>query len=142
MISFAETVKEMQWDVMLASQTAGFSENLFRRGKEAVEGLYLSTYYVPKGQGDRFVSEFAREFGGREPSHREVNAYDALELAVKALDQVGPDRAKLLQYLASVGDQEPPYDGVSGTFALAKNMDARKPVLLKVVDGSYQVIDN
>lgn len=142
-ISFSETLKTVGWDIPLASQTAGFADNLFRRGNEAVEGMYLSTYYVPEMGGEsKFLKEFENEFGRRRPTHREVNAYDSLNLAVEALDSVGPDRAKLLEYLSAVGDDRPPYQGVSGTFALSKNLEARRAYVLKVTGGSYTLLES
>jgi serine/threonine protein kinase/ABC-type branched-subunit amino acid transport system substrate-binding protein len=142
-VGFCETLRRMGLKVMVAAQTPGYSENLFRNGKETVEGLYLSTYYVPgveSTENRKFLREFQQMFGGRVPSHREVQAYDTLRLAVDALDAAGLDRPKVLQYLKAIGTSKPAYHGVSGTFAPAVNLDARPPHVLQVREGAYQLL--
>ena len=143
-VGFCETIQRLGLKARVAAQTPGYSENLFRNGKEAVEGLYVSTYYVPEGgsaDNQRFVQEFRQTFGGRSPSHREVQAYDSLKLAVMALDAAGVNRAKVMEYLEALGTSKPAYQGVSGTFAPSKNLDARPAHILKVSQGAYQLLD-
>ncbi len=143
-IGFCETVQRMGFQVLLAAQTPGYSDNIFRGGQEAVEGLYVSTYYVPEGgsaENKAFVRDFHSMFGGRSPSHREVQAYDSLQLAVSALDAVGPDRKKIADYLGRLGTTEPAYRGVSGSFAPAKNLDARPAHILRIQQGAYQHLE-
>jgi branched-chain amino acid transport system substrate-binding protein len=143
-VGFCETMRRLGFNVLVAAQTPGSAENLFHNGTEAVEGLYVSTYYVHNdgsAENQRFVRDFRQMFGGRLPSHREVQAYDSLRLAVKALDTVGPDRAKVLQYLQSVGTSGPPYVGVSGSFAPSISLDARPAHVLRVSHGTYQLLD-
>lgn len=142
-VGFCETVRRLGLKALIAAQTPGYSENLFRNGNEAVEGLYVSTYYVPDAgseENKQFVREFRQMFGGRSPSHREVQAYDSLNLAVKALDTAGVNRAKVMEYLESLGNAAPPYKGVSGTFAPSKNLDERPAHILKVTQGSYRLL--
>jgi ABC-type branched-subunit amino acid transport system substrate-binding protein/predicted Ser/Thr protein kinase len=143
-VGFCESAKRLGLNAKVAAQTPGYSENLFRNGQESVEGLYVSTYYVPEGgsaENQRFVRDFREMFGGRSPSHREVQAYDTLELAVTALDAVGIDRVKVMEYMEALGNERPAYDGISGTFAPSKNLDARTAHILKVSQGAYQLLD-
>ena len=144
-ISVCKTVKSMDWNVRIASQTAGFSDNIFRQGEDVVEGLYLSTYYVPESGGElnaQFTKEFKRLFNGRRPTHREVNSYDLLKVVVAGLDEVGPDRLKLQEYFESLGKDRPAYAGVSGKFTLSKALEARPAHVLRVTQGTYKVVES
>lgn len=143
-IGFCETMKRLGFDAKVAAQTPGYEENLFRNGPEAVEGLYVSTYYTPNrddAENVRFVREFRQMFGGRSPSHREVQAYDSLQLAVAALDEMGPNRAKVTEYLETLGTDNAPYSGISGTFSPSQNLDAREPHILRISQGSYKLLN-
>lgn len=144
-INLCESLVSIGWRPTMAAQTAVFSDTLFRRGEAAVEGLYLSTYYVPDITGGKEGKEFSREFrqtfDGMRPTHREANSYDALKLVVKAFDEVGNDREKLRDYLASIGKSRDPYDGLSGRFALDNALGARKSYIIRVEQGAYKLVD-
>lgn len=143
-INFCESLRATDWRPKVAAQTAVFSENLFRRGNEVVEGLLLSTYYVPEegGQNSRDLSkEFRQTFGLNKPTHREVTAYDALTLAVKAIDTVGLDREKIQQYLTDIGDKLPAYEGISGKFAVARTLGERAAYIIEVQGGQYKLVE-
>ena len=142
-IGFCEAIKQLGLNLKVAAQTPGYSESIFRNGPEAVEGLYVSTYYTPEGGSSAntaFVREFRQNFGGRSPSHREAQAYDSLRLAVEAVDAVGADRQKVLSYLENIGNKKPPYQGVSGSFAPSKNLDLRPPHILRIEKGAYRLL--
>lgn len=142
-IGFCKTIKALDYKVAIAAQTPGYTENLIRSGKQDVEGLYLSTYYIPDSTTPKnkdFSSKFHQIFAGLSPSHREAQAYDALKLAVQAIDTVGTDHQKLISYLRSIGQQNPPYSGVSGSFALTKSLSLRKAHILQIVNGKYEQI--
>lgn len=145
-INLCESLVDANWRPTVAAQTAVFSDSLFRRGESTVEGLYLSTYYVPDitgGQeGKDFSREFRQTFGGHRPTHREANSYDTLKLVVETLDAVGTDREKVKDYLASYGTQaREAYQGLSGRFALDSALGARKSYIIKVEQGAYKVVD-
>lgn len=143
-IGFCQTLKAQGLTLAIAAQTPGFASNLFRDNPKIVDGLFLSTYYVPEGgnsQNRVFVQQFRQTFGGRSPSHREAQAYDSLLLAVQALDSVGPNREKLLTYFDALGVTTPAYQGVSGQFALAKALNLRKPHILQVQNGTYNIVN-
>lgn len=139
-INFSESLSAGGWRPRVAAQTAVFSDNLFRRGKAPVEGLLLSTYYVPE-QGGEFSRDFRQTFHLDKPTHREVTAYDVLMLSVTALDTVGPDREKVQQYFADIGEKLPPYHGVSGRFAVARTLGLRAAYIIEVRDGNYKVVE-
>lgn len=143
-IGFCETLQRLNLPLKVAAQTPGYSQNLFRHGADAVQGLYVSTYYVPEEQtpeAQRFLRHFRQMFGGRAPSHREAQAYDTLEMVVGALDAVGPERSKVTEYLETLGASRPPYQGISGPFAPSKNLDIRPAHVLQVDKGSYRRLE-
>jgi serine/threonine protein kinase/ABC-type branched-subunit amino acid transport system substrate-binding protein len=143
-ISFCESLQASGWKPTVGANTAVFSESLFRRGEQVVDGLLLSTYYVPD-RGDKeskaFNREFRQTFDGRKPTHREANSYDALFLATEAIDSVGLDREKLREYFTSIGDTSPSYKGISGEFALNRTLGARTAYILKAEHGTYKLVD-
>jgi branched-chain amino acid transport system substrate-binding protein len=142
-VSLCRTLKSMDWDVPLATQVASFGGELLRRGEGAVEGLYLSTTYVPEYANPEqrsFQESFRSMFDGREATHREAQVYDSLRLAVEALDAVGPDREKLREYLTSIGRDSEPYHGVSGDFSPSRHLNARPAYVVRVVKGAYQIV--
>ena len=110
----------------------------------AVDGLLLSTYFhpdAPKPEIQKFSRDFAREFSGLTPSHREANAYDSLLLAAQALDKVGFDRAKVRAYLDSIGESTPAYEGVTGSFSPARRLNKRQPYLVRIRGGRFLLQD-
>jgi ABC-type branched-subunit amino acid transport system substrate-binding protein/predicted Ser/Thr protein kinase len=142
-VSFCRTAKKLGWDVPVASQVAGFGGELLRRGGEAVEGLYMATTYVPEyasPQQRAFQEDFRRVFDKRQATHREAQVYDSLQLAVAALDAVGPDREKLRRYLTSIGRETPTYHGVSGDFAPSRHLNARPVYAVRVLGGNYEIL--
>lgn len=142
-LNFLEALKSADWHPVVGAQTAVFSDNLFRRGEKLVDGLLLSTYYVPDS-GDpvnkTFTREFRQMFESRKPTHREANSYDVLKLVVAGLDEVGSDREKLREYFSSIGESRPPYEGVSGKFSLEHNLGIREPHIIRVEQGAYRLM--
>ncbi len=124
----------------VASQNAAFSEELLREGEAAVDGLLLSTYFhtdIQKAEIQEFGQVFERTFSGISPSHREANAYDCLLLVARAIEEVGFERGALRDYLASLGEDRPAYEGVTGRFAPGRRLEARKPYLVKIRGGKF-----
>lgn len=143
LLNLCDSVQAMNWHPTISAQTAVFSDSLFRRGEKLVEGLLLSTYYVPDAgaaKNKEFTRDFRQLFEARKPTHREANSYDALMLAVEALDKVGPDRDKLRDFFTAIGESSPPYDGVSGKFGLDRNLGIREGHVIKVEQGTYQLV--
>jgi branched-chain amino acid transport system substrate-binding protein len=74
--------------------------------------------------GAQFVTEFQRRFG-RKPDHWSALSYDAAMLIGRAEQAVGPDRAKIRDWIAAVGRSEPSYLGATGEIRFD---DTRNPV--------------
>lgn len=101
------------------------------------EGVYISTAYLPDRPGatnQAFVKRYAAAYGGRVPDHRGAGAYDIVRLLARALRAVGPDRARLRDYLAGVGTKTPAFEGVTGRIAFDEHGDVPdKDVVIGVV---------
>jgi branched-chain amino acid transport system substrate-binding protein len=66
-----------------------------------------------------------------EPDQRAALAYDAAMLIGRAVAEVGPDRAKIRDYVESIGRDRPAMAGVAGPIAFDENHDAlNKPVVI------------
>jgi branched-chain amino acid transport system substrate-binding protein len=66
-----------------------------------------------------------------EPDQRAALAYDAAMLIGRAVGEVGTDRAKIRDYVESIGRDRPAMAGVAGPIAFDENHDAvNKPVVI------------
>ena len=92
----------------------------------AAEGVRISTAYLPDRPGARnevFVDAYARAYPGQVPDHRGAGAYDVIYLLARAIGEVGRDRRAVRDYLASVGQRRPAFEGVTGTIAFDERGD-------------------
>jgi branched-chain amino acid transport system substrate-binding protein len=103
------------WPVLGGDELAGIEA----LGVEAA-GLRVSAAYLPDRPGDRnaaFVADYARSYAGARPDFRSAGAYDVVNLLAQAIAEVGPRRTAVRDYLARVGHDLPPFDGVTGRIA-------------------------
>lgn len=102
----------------------------------AAEGVYISSAFLPDRPDPRaraFVEAYRRRWG-ESPDHRGAMTYDAFYLLMRAIEEVGPDRRAIRDYLAEVGRRRPPFVGVSGTIRFDENGDVvGKEVLIGIV---------
>lgn len=97
-------------------------------------GVYYISFFLPTrppNDGARdFVAEFERRYRIL-PDQRAALAYDATMLIGRAVIAVGPDRAKIRDYLAEIGTGRPAMIGVTGPIAFDAKHDAvNKPVII------------
>jgi branched-chain amino acid transport system substrate-binding protein len=85
--------------------------------------LYLADRPVTPA-GLQFANEFLRRFG-RKPDHWSALSYDAAMLIGRAEQAVGPDRAKIRDWIAAVGRSQPAYIGATGEIRFD---DQRNPI--------------
>ena len=102
-------------------------------------GVYYISFFLPTrppNDGARdFVAEFQRRYRML-PDQRAALAYDATMLIGRAVIAVGPDRAKIRDYLAEIGGKRPAVVGVTGPIAFDAKHDAvDKPVIIARVGG-------
>jgi len=90
-------------------------------------GVYYISFFLPTrppNDGARdFVAEFQRRYRAL-PDQRAALAYDATMLIGRAVIAVGPDRAKVRDYLAEIGSRRPAMVGVTGPIAFDAKHDA------------------
>jgi branched-chain amino acid transport system substrate-binding protein len=100
-------------------------------------GMLISSAYLPDRVSPRnevFVAAYQAAFGDVLPDHRGAGAYDAVHLLARVIEEVGPDRRRIQEYLATVGSESAPYQGVTGVIAFDENGDVPdKEVVIGVV---------
>ena len=123
------------WPVIGGDELAGV-EGLGTRAA----GVRVSATYLPDRPGDRnaaFVGDYARSYAGARPDYRSAGAYDAVNLLGRAITAVGPGRTAVRDYLARIGRDIPPFEGVTGRVAFddAGGVTSRAVVIGVVRDG-------
>ncbi len=125
---------------LLAGDGVEFPE-LVKIGGEAVEGMYFTTHYHPKGAATEvskiFVKKY-REKYGEDPSAAAALAYDAYMMMLKAIEMAGePDPVKIAQNIRKIKD----FPGVTGYITIDANGNAIKPVVVDVVkNGKFEFV--
>jgi branched-chain amino acid transport system substrate-binding protein len=77
-----------------------------------------------------FIAAYKAAFG-EEPDQRAALAYDAAMLIGHGVAEVGADRAKIRDYVESIGRDRPAMAGAAGSIAFDENHDAvNKPVVI------------
>ncbi|MGH9260884.1 MAG: ABC transporter substrate-binding protein [Acidimicrobiales bacterium] len=110
------------------------------------EGVRVSLAYLTDQPGERnaaFVAAYARAYGaGAVPDHRGAAAYDVVHLIAEAVEDVGPDRRAVRDYLAGLGTRHPSFEGVTGTLAFDDRGDMPdRAVAIGVVRGGRLVTE-
>lgn len=100
------------------------------------DSLYFVTFWVadttdPVQEG--FIRRYRLE-SGRDPPPFEAMRFDAVMVLAEAIRQVGPDRERIRDWLASLGRERPPYPGVTGPIAFGKGL-RRNLYLIRLRDG-------
>jgi len=109
---------------------------------EIANGVYITSAFLPDRDtpaARAFVERYRQRYDEL-PDHRGAMAYDAVLLIAQALEEVGQDRRALRAYVASIGNERPPFEGVSGTIRFDHNGDVvEKDVAVGVVrDGALR----
>ena len=111
---------------------------------EISEGAYVGAPFAPtdpRPEARKFVTAFKFANNGLEPDGNAALGYDATKVVAAALAAVGPDRAKIRDWLSHIS---PPLAGVTGPIRFLPTGDpAGKGVTMTRVghDGSLVVLD-
>lgn len=89
----------------------------------------------PTPEGERFVRDFTSAVG-RQPDLWPALSFDAAMLIGRAVQEVGPDRARIRDWIAGVGRSRPAYIGVSGRIAFDEVGDPVDKTVLVRTEGS------
>ena len=153
--AYAGYLKQLKPDVLLfpgsqedalealrAMRKAGVSTPLI--GGDATSGLEANAAEFPdvhytafflarratSPEAKAFIAAYTAAFK-EEPDQRAALAYDAAMLIGRGVVEVGADRAKIRDYVESIGRERPAMAGVAGPLAFDTNHDAvNKPVVI------------
>lgn len=103
----------------------------------AADDTYLTTPFLAETAGPEakaFVDAYKAKFN-RDVDWMSANAYDAAGMIIEAIGKVGPDRAKIREYLASINSKEKAYKGITGLTYFNEKGDTTKPAFVKMVKG-------
>jgi branched-chain amino acid transport system substrate-binding protein len=81
---------------------------------DIAEGAYVGAPFTPtdpRPEAQKFVAAFKQANKGMVPDGNAALGYDATRLLAAALAAVGPDRAKIREWLATM---QRPFEGVTG----------------------------
>jgi branched-chain amino acid transport system substrate-binding protein len=106
------------------------------------EGVYVGAPFSaqdPRAEVQAFVTAYKRKFN-RIPDGNAALAYDATKMLASAVEQVGPDRVKIRDYLASL-DEASAFHGVTGVIRFHPDGDPvdKGFVMTRVHQGTLQV---
>ena len=90
---------------------------------EAMDSTYFITFWHPdtsNAENRAFTEEFRRRFR-RVPHYGDALVFDATRLLVDAVREVGGDRARILEYLESLGRGRPAPSGLTGTLTFDRS---------------------
>ncbi|MFL5562211.1 MAG: ABC transporter substrate-binding protein [Gemmatimonadaceae bacterium] len=138
--SDAETlIRDLRATGRVPAMIGGDGFSTMEEDAKEFAGVYYISFFLPTrppNDGARdFVAEFQRRFHAP-PDQRAALAYDATMLIGRAVIAVGPDRAKIRDWLADVGTRRPAVVGVTGPIAFDAKHDAvNKPVIIARVGG-------
>jgi branched-chain amino acid transport system substrate-binding protein len=123
----------------IAADLAGGNGWATMAGNRLAEGAFLPTPFTihdPRPEVQGFVAAFQRRFA-ETPNAYAALAYDATKLLADAVVKVGPDRAKIRDYLANLPE---PYHGVTGAIAFAANGDLKDKgmIVARIHDGALE----
>jgi branched-chain amino acid transport system substrate-binding protein len=107
-----------------AMLTAGFARTL-GASASSVYGVAFWHGELDRASSREFVAR-TKAAGLGEVSSFSAMMYDALRLLAVAVRRVGPGRDAVRRYLASLGTERPPYEGVSGPISFSE----RRPINL------------
>lgn len=106
----------------------------------AAENTYLTVPFLAdtaEGEALEFLQNYRERFD-REVDWMSANAYDAAGILLQAIAEVGPDRAKIREYIASINSPENAYHGIAGMTYFNDKGDTLKPAFVKMVkDGEF-----
>lgn len=137
---FLRQSRELQLTVPLYSAHPAEAPEVRTIAGDAANGLIFSS---PAHTGDsdaaqRFADAYRQRYG-EDPGEFAAEAYDAANLVLDALEAVGPDPAKIRDYLHGVRN----YAGASGTISFSATGDVEKPIQISTIrDGKVVCLQN
>lgn len=131
----ADQSKKIGMNVPLLGADGIDNPDYIRLAGAAGENTYVTTPFLAQSAGPA-AKAFIEAFTARRKRDVDwfaANAYDAAGVLLEAVAKVGPDRAKVREYLASLDSKEKGYQGVTGVIFFDAGGDTKKPAFVKVV---------
>ena len=126
-------------DIPVVGVDSLYNNALIELGGEDVEGVTFSAFFSDANT-DPLVQEFVQlyqEKYGTIPNTFAAYAYDATLMAIKAIEEAGPDRVKINEMLTNMKDVK----GVTGinTFDENGDVNTKEPLIITIQDGKFVV---
>ena len=142
----AKTARDKGISTQFIGGDAVLSEALSQVGGSAVEGMLMTTpFIVHPDIGGEEAREFAAAFTkayDRTADTWAALSYDAVNQLFEAIEEVGPDRARIRDHFATMTSPERAFHGVTGATYFDENGDCLKPAYVAVVrDGEFVPAD-
>jgi branched-chain amino acid transport system substrate-binding protein len=111
-------------------------------GEPAAQGAYVGAPFTAsdeRQEAQRFVAAFKARYG-MTPDGNAALAYDATKMLAKVIEEVGPDRTAIRDYLAGLNERRA-YRGVTGVIRFQPNGDpvGKTVVIARVNRGELTV---
>jgi branched-chain amino acid transport system substrate-binding protein len=108
-------------------------------GGKSIENSYFSDHYFvneTRPAVQKFVAEYKRRFGGKNPEATAALGYDALRIFAEAMKRAGSDdRKKIRDEIAATHA----FQGISGYIEMGPDRNPIKPVaMIKIENGQMQ----
>jgi branched-chain amino acid transport system substrate-binding protein len=133
----ADQAKKIGLDVPKFGADGFDNADYIKLGGAAADDTYLTAPFLAESAGadaKKFIDAFKAKYN-REVDWMSANAYDAAGILLQAIAKVGPDRAKIRDYLASLNSPDKGYKGVTGNNYFDASGDCQKPAFVKMVKG-------
>ena len=127
-------MKKLHFDVQVITTAAVQDKSILEQAKDAAEGVI---YPYPKPVKTEITEKFIKEYKEKYnelPGSPAAEAYDAIMIFAEAFENVGKNREKIRDYVASIE-----FKGASGYVKFDKNGDVHKPMEIKIIkNGKFQ----
>lgn len=136
----ARQLREVGIQAPLMGTDALFDPQFAELAGDAANGTYAAAFFHEGSNRDSaksFVQDYTAAFG-QTPEGYGANAYDATLLFAAAVKEVGADRAKILEWLGSLGKSRPAFPGVTGDIRFDEAHNVQKGVIVvQLKDGKF-----
>ena len=131
-IAFLSSVQDAGVEAtFLAGDSCFFQESSAQlreaAGSNRVFVSAISNLLSKDEKANRFRRKYESRYG-RPPEVIDEIYYDCIMLLAEAVDEVGPDRNALREYIASLGNSRPPYRGIVGEYGFNSRGDSAWPL--------------
>lgn len=130
---FARQARMLGFNGPILAGDGAEAPELIKIGGDAVEGLYYTTHFHPKGAATEMTKVFVEKFKekyGEEPGAMHALGFDAYLVLRKAIEMAGKADPKAI---AKAIREVKNFPGATGMITINKNGDAEKSVVIDMV---------